>query len=253
MIPYTIVIPARYDSQRFPGKVMALLAGRPMIDHVYQRATESMAQAVTIATDDHRVFSHCHAQGMDVVLTSRCHRSGSDRIAELAHKRHWDDQAIVVNLQGDEPLAPPQILDQVASNLHARREAQMATLCEAVQSVEELFDPNVVKVVFDQLGYACYFSRAPVPWSREDFSMQEKVLPKQPVHFRHVGLYAYRAGFLRKLASTQPCDMEMVESLEQLRALYQGAKIHVEVAVQHSPPGVDTPDDLKRTELLVTN
>lgn len=250
MIDFKIVIPARYDSQRLPGKPMLEIKGRPMIAHVYDRALESGAQEVIVATDDHRIFTYCLQHQMKAELTSRCHRSGTDRIAEIAAKKQWPEDNIIVNLQGDEPLVPAVNLSLVAENLAQHAESVMATLCERITTDSELLDPNTVKVVRDRSGQALYFSRAPIPWWR-DGSDHQAQLPDFPVTYRHIGLYAYRAGFLRQFSNLAFTDLEMTESLEQLRVLEHGYKIHVGEASVPTPPSVDTTEDLDRIRQIM--
>lgn len=247
---FAVVIPARYASTRLPGKPLRLIRGMPMIEHVYRRALESGAVRVAIAVDDERVLEACNAFGADVVMTSADHASGTDRIAEVARGWECGDDAIIVNVQGDEPLIPPVLIRQVAENLSARPHASIATLCERIERVEDLFAPQVVKVVTDAQGYALYFSRAAVPWDRDAFAQDAAVLPATD-YFRHIGLYAYRAGFLREFAAWEPCPPEQAEALEQLRALWHGYRIHVAEAQARSAPGVDTQEDLTRVAALL--
>ncbi len=241
---FHVVIPARYASERLPGKPLREIAGKPMIQHVYECAVAAGAAGVIVATDDARIEQAVAAFGGDVCMTAATHRSGSERLAEVVTQRGYPDDQVIVNLQGDEPLMPPALVRQVAQNLHVNRKADLATLCFPVHSASELFDPHVVKVVFDAGGYALYFSRAPVPWDRDAFASTTDKLPEGCGHYRHVGLYAYRAGYLKRYATLSPSPLEKLESLEQLRVLWHGGEIHV--AVAESPPGhgVDTPADL---------
>ncbi len=235
---FKIVIPSRYASTRFPAKALAEINGKAMVQHVYERALESNAEQVIIATDDARIQKVAEGFNAEVCLTSTQHVSGSDRLAEVASIYNWPDDTIVVNVQGDEPLIPPENIRQVAANLDQRQEAAMATLTTPFVSDEELSSVNNVKVVCDKEGYALYFSRAVIPFNRDtDISIEYQ---------RHVGIYAYRAGYLRKFAKLEPAPVEIQEKLEQLRALWYGWKIHVATAVVKPPPGVDTPDDLER-------
>ncbi|HSP00035.1 MAG TPA: 3-deoxy-manno-octulosonate cytidylyltransferase [Thioalkalivibrio sp.] len=249
---YTVVIPARYASTRLPGKPLADIAGKPMIRHVYERACESRASRVVIATDDGRIESACAAFGAEVVMTSASHVSGTDRLEEVARKLGFGPDERVVNVQGDEPLIPPELIDQVAANLEAHPDAAIATLCERVSDPDSVFSPNVVKVVFDHRGMAHYFSRAPIPWARDawqtlsDASGSQLPLPAGISHYRHIGIYGYRVSLLRDFVTWAPAPTEMAESLEQLRALYNGARIHVEEACRVPPAGVDTAQDLAR-------
>lgn len=247
---FRVVIPARHASTRLPGKPLIDLGGRPMIRHVWDRAVASGAEEVVVATDDERIRTACEAFGARVCMTSPQHESGSDRIAEVADRNGWGDDAIVVNLQGDEPLTPPAIVAQVAENLARHADASMATLCTPIAHAGQVHDPHVVKVVFDREGYALYFSRAPIPWERDALDVETP--GASPHCFRHIGLYAYRAGFLRAYTRMESCVLERIERLEQLRALYNGARIHVGIAVEVPGQGVDTPEDIPRvTALLV--
>ena len=194
---FTVVIPARYGSSRFPGKPLKEIAGKPMIQHVWEQACKSSAERVVVATDDARIVEACNAFGAEVVLTREDHNSGTDRLAEVAEKLGLASDAIVVNVQGDEPLIPPSVIDQVAANLAAHTEARMATLAEPIEDVETLFNPNVVKVVSDLNGLALTFSRATLPWARDAFAKTRDVLPEGVPYRRHIGIYAYRAGFLQ--------------------------------------------------------
>lgn len=241
---FHVVIPARYASQRLPGKPLASLAGRPLIEHVYERALESGARDVTIATDDERVASACRVVGADVVLTDEAHESGTDRIAEVAATKGWDDEDIVVNLQGDEPLMPPTLIGDAVRKLIETR-AGIATLAAPITDNDELADPNAVKVVFDAHDQALYFTRAPIPHCRDT---REK---GKPLGWRHIGLYAYRVNTLKRLTRTPPCVLERTERLEQLRALWIGITIAIHVAASAPPPGVDTYDDLVRVESVL--
>lgn len=251
MSDFRVVIPARYASTRLPGKPLAEIAGRPMLQHVWQRAVESGAREIVIATDDARVDAAAMAFGGTVCLTSLSHQSGTDRIAEVADRFGWPDDAIVVNLQGDEPTMPPGLLRQVAESLATHRDAAIATLAVPVRVRDELFDPNVVKVVADAAGYALYFSRAPIPWHRDSFAVATGALPPGVAFWRHLGVYAYRAGFLRRFTGWPPAPVETCEALEQLRALWQGERIHVGLAVEMPGGGVDTPEDLERVRRLL--
>ncbi|MNF28359.1 3-deoxy-manno-octulosonate cytidylyltransferase [compost metagenome] len=248
---FTVVIPARFGSSRFPGKPLKLIAGKPMVQHVWEQARKSAAQHVVIATDDARIFEACQGFGAEVLMTRDDHNSGTDRLAEVAAQLGLAPDAIVVNVQGDEPLIPPALIDQVAANLAAHAEAGIATLAEAIDDVEALFNPNVVKVVADLHGLALTFSRAPLPWARDAFAQSRDNLPAGVPYRRHIGIYAYRAGFLHDFVSWGPCWLEDTEALEQLRALWHGVRIHVADAVQTPPPGVDTPEDLERVRRLL--
>lgn len=248
---FTVVIPARYASSRLPGKPLQGIAGKPMIQHVWEQACRSKAQRVVVATDDARIQTACQAFGAEVLLTRIEHNSGTDRLAEVAGRLELADDAIVVNVQGDEPLIPPAIIDQVAANLAAHPEAAIATLAEPIETAEALFNPNVVKVASDIHGLALTFTRAPLPWARDAFAASREQLPAGIPYRRHIGIYAYRAGFLRDFVAWGPCWLENIESLEQLRALWHGVRIHVTDALETPPAGVDTLDDLERVRRLL--
>ena len=244
-----VVIPARYASVRLPGKPLADIAGKPMVVRVHERALASGVGPVVVASDDERVVAVSRAHGADAVLTSGEHASGTDRIAEVVSLRGLDPRDVVVNVQGDEPLLPPSLIEQVATNLFRRGDCAMATLCEAIEHDDDVFNPDVVKVVFDARGRAAYFSRAPIPYCRGRFdaSAGAEPAPGRPrLHHRHIGLYAYRADFLHRFASLARAPSELAESLEQLRAIHHGYSIHVEAARERPGPGVDTPADLER-------
>ncbi len=248
---FSILIPARYHSTRLAGKALREIAGKPLIQHVYERAAASGAQSIVIATDDTRIETAARAFGAEVCMTSPDHPSGTDRIAEAIDILGLGDDRIVVNLQGDEPLIPVSALRQVAQNLTEHADAGAATLCEPLHSADLLFDPHVVKVVTDRGGFALYFTRAAVPWDREAFVDNPPALPDTPRHYRHIGLYAYRAGFLRAFVQWPPCELERTEVLEQLRILWYGHKIHVAQAQEPCPAGVDRESDVARLEALL--
>jgi len=248
---FRVVIPARYASTRLPGKPLADIGGRPMLAHVWQRAVESGAEQIVVATDDARIEAAARGFGAEVCLTRPDHQSGTDRIAEVAARHRWPDDAIVVNLQGDEPTLPPGLLRQVAAALTAHPDAAIATLAVPIAQRAELFDPNVVKVVADHAGYALYFSRAPIPWHRDSFPGGEGALPAGVAYWRHLGIYAYRAGFLARFVGWPPAPVEQCEALEQLRALWQGERIHVSLAREQPGAGVDTPEDLERVRRVL--
>ena len=242
---FTVLIPARMASSRLPDKPLADLAGLPMVVRVAQRANESSASRVVVATDDARVLAACQSHGVEAVMTRSDHLSGSDRLAEACEILKLKDQEIVVNVQGDEPLIAPESIDAVAKLLATRDDCSMSTLAHAIDAVEEFSSPHVVKVVLDARDTALYFSRAPIAWWRDGFSDGIHHLPS-PAPLRHVGLYAYRVAFLRVFPQLTPAPLEMLESLEQLRALWHGHRIAVHVS-EHAPgPGIDTPDDLAR-------
>ena len=243
---FIVVIPARLGSTRLPEKVLLDIAGKPMVRHVLERARASGAQRVIVAVDDERVAAA--VTGAETCRTSVTHRSGTERVAEVVDRLGLDRDAIVVNVQADEPLVPPALIHQVAMNLAAHPGSDVATLCEAISSADTVFDPNVVKVVRDDTGHALYFSRAPIPWRRARFPRRDDWRPGE--HFRHLGLYAYRAGYVRSYVRLAPSALEATESLEQLRVLAHGGRIHVDIAVASPGPGVDTEADLLRVRTL---
>ena len=244
---FVVVIPARYASARLPGKPLADIAGKPMVVHVADRSRESGAQEVIVATDDARIQQAVVQHGHTALMTRSDHASGTDRIAEIARARNWPDDHIVVNVQGDEPRIPPQLIRSVAEQLASHRNAAIATACHRVHCAAEMFDPNVVKVVLDKDGYAAYFSRAPIPYARDAFRVDTSRLPDGLPVYRHLGLYAYLCSFLKIYSTLAPAAVEQFESLEQLRALWHGYRISVAVTDQAPDPGVDTPEDLEKT------
>lgn len=244
---FVVAIPARFGSQRLPGKPLLPIAGVPMVVHVARRALATGADEVVVATDDERIANALDGCGVGVVMTRADHASGSDRLAECAALRGWSADTIVVNLQGDEPLAPVSGIRAVAQTL-ANGDAPMATLAVPLHDSAELFDPNVVKLVRDVRGNALYFSRAPMPWPRDAFMSDRDELPDDVPFLRHVGIYAYRAGFLAQLSKLPRTPLETAESLEQLRALEHGHAIAVGMAPEPFPGGVDTFADLARAE-----
>jgi len=248
---FHVAIPARRASARFPGKMLAPLRGKPMLQWVYERARASAARDVLIATDDESILTAAAGFGGTARMTSFAHASGTDRLAELAAIEHWPDADIVVNVQGDEPLIPPAIIDQVAALLESDAEASVATLAAPVVSLAEFLDPNAVKVVTDLKGRALYFSRAPIPWNRDGapagWSSQSVFAGAR----RHVGIYAYRVGALRRLAFFPPSALEKTERLEQLRALENGLLIRVADAAEKPGPDVNTAEDLERVAALL--
>ena len=246
---FTVVIPARYQSTRLPGKPLADIGGKPMIQWVYEQSLLAGAERVIIATDDARVEQAVKAFGGTVCMTSPDHQSGTERLAEVVALMGIEDDHIIVNVQGDEPLIPPAIVRQVADNLAASN-APMATLAVEIDHESEVFNPNAVKVVTDKDGYALYFSRASIPWDRDNFASEDKTIV-QPL-MRHIGIYAYRAGFINTYINWQPSQLEKIECLEQLRVLWYGEKIHVAVALEAPPAGVDTPEDLELVRSIVT-
>ncbi|MFD2179686.1 3-deoxy-manno-octulosonate cytidylyltransferase [Veronia pacifica] len=245
---FTVVIPARYDSSRLPGKPLADIGGKPMVQWVYEQSVKSGATRVIVATDDQRIVDAVEAFGGEACMTSADHQSGTERLAEVIEVFQLADDELIINVQGDEPLIPPAVIRQVAENL-SQSKAPMATLAINIDHKDEVFNPNVVKVVTDKEGYAIYFSRATIPWDRNNFS-------KDPIEVhndlkRHIGIYGYRAGFIGKYIGWEPSPIERIESLEQLRVLWYGEKIHVDVAIEVPPPGVDTPEDLENVRQLL--
>ena len=247
-LDFVVAVPARYAASRLPGKPLRELGGEPLVLHVARRALAAGAREVWLATDDARVAAAVQdVAGVRVAMTSPAHASGTDRLAECAAIAGWGDDTLVVNLQGDEPFAPPSGIRAVAATLAASG-APMATLAEPVADAAMLFDPNTVKLVRAASGDALYFSRAPLPWPRDAFARDRATLPSGGHWLRHIGIYAYRAGFLRAFARMPPGTLERIESLEQLRVLEAGHRIAVALAPQPFPPGVDTPGDLARAE-----
>ena len=246
MPDFVVVIPARYASSRLPGKALADIAGKPMVVHVAERAREAGAAEVIVATDDGRVLHAVARHGHTAMMTREDHASGTDRIAEVAALRGWSAQQIVVNVQGDEPRIAPGLIRAVAQQLAGHADAAIATVCHPINDDAEMFDPNAVKVVVDKDGYALYFSRAPIPYARDAFGSDRSRLPEGLPAYRHLGLYAYRCGFLRTYSTLAPTAIEQFESLEQLRALWHGHRISVAITDQAPEPGVDTPADLEK-------
>ena len=247
---FTALIPARYASTRLPGKPLAAIGGVPMVVRVAQRAERAGAERVVVATDDERIRAAVEKHGVACRLTRGDHPTGTDRLAEAAMQLDLADDAIVVNVQGDEPLLAPELIRAVADLLAAHPDAAIATACHAIDDPAEAFNPNVVKVVLDRVGYALYFSRATIPWARDAFAISRAALPPNLPLYRHYGLYAYRAGFLRRFPSLPPAPVERFEALEQLRALWHGHRIVVQVAAGTPAPGVDTEEDLARVRAI---
>ncbi len=248
---FKVVIPARYASTRLPGKPLLPIAGKPMIQHVYERAISSGADDIVIATDDQRVQQACDVFSAQCCMTAEEHQSGTDRIAEVIEKMQWADDSIIVNLQGDEPLIDGKLIKQLAFDLAAHPSAEIATLSTPIHTAAELLDPHVVKVITDKEGFALYFSRAAIPWDRDAFAIDMQELPQNSSHYRHIGLYAYKAGFIRHYSQLQPCYIEQTESLEQLRALWNGFPIHVSMTENPPGHGIDTQQDLERVQRLL--
>ncbi|WP_288320225.1 3-deoxy-manno-octulosonate cytidylyltransferase [uncultured Haemophilus sp.] len=248
---FTVIIPARYASSRLPRKPLADIAGKPMIQHVWEKTQQAGANRVIIATDHEEIEQVAKTFGAEVCMTSTEHNSGTERLAEVIEKMAIADDEIIVNVQGDEPLIPPVIIQQVAQNL-AENQVNMATLAVKLETKEELFNPNCVKVVTDQKGMALYFSRAAIPFARDYFAdCNDAFFASQP-YLRHIGIYAYRAKFVNQYICWQPTVLEKLESLEQLRALWYGEKIHVELAKEAPQVGVDTLEDLERVRQILS-
>lgn len=247
---FTVLVPARLQSSRLPRKVLADLGGVPMVVRVAQRAQLSQAARVVVAADDAEIVQACEAHHIDCVLTRADHATGSDRLAEACTLLQLDGEDAVVNVQGDEPLIEPGLIDACAALLASRPDCVMSTAAHAIATTSELDNPNVVKVVLDGASRALYFSRAPIPWWRDGYGAGISQLP-DPLPLRHIGLYGYRAGFLRRFPLLPPSPLEAIESLEQLRVLWHGERIAVHVSAQRPGPGVDTPDDLARVRKLL--
>lgn len=247
---FDVIIPARYASSRLPGKPLADIAGKPMVQRVYEQAVKSAAERVVVATDDMRVAEAVRAFGGEVCMTSAEHASGTDRLQEVAANLGLSAERILVNVQGDEPLIPPAVIDQVAGNLARNTAAGVATLAEPIARIEDFLNPNVVKVVAEESGLARYFSRAPIPWPRDAFAAERSALPAGLNPRRHIGIYAYRAAQLNLFVSWPVAPLEQFEALEQLRFLYNGQAIHVADAIEEVPGGVDTEQDLQRMRSL---
>jgi 3-deoxy-manno-octulosonate cytidylyltransferase (CMP-KDO synthetase) len=248
---FRVVIPARFGSARLPGKPLLPLAGKPMIQWVYERARRSSAQQVIVATDDERIARSVRELGGEAQMTDAAHASGTDRIAEIARRERWRDSEIVVNLQGDEPLMPEALLDQVAALMDRYGSADLTTLSVPLESVAALLDPNVVKVVADRAQRALFFSRAPIPWSRD--GARDGLLSQRSHELsqRHLGLYAYRVGSLLRLASLPPSPLELLEKLEQLRALENAMDVRVAPAAVPPGPDVNTAEDVSAVAALL--
>lgn len=257
---FRVVIPARYASSRLPGKPLADIGGRPMVLHVLERALQAGAESVVVATDDVRVQQVVEAAGFQAMMTSPDHQSGTERLVEVAEAQGWPDDTLVVNVQGDEPLIDSELIREAARQLVLHDDAVMATLAHPIHDHADFVNPNVVKVVPDQAGYALYFSRAPIPWPRDAFATQSansnnvgaagQPMPHDLGALRHIGLYAYRAGFLRTYASLSPSPLERFEMLEQLRVLWHGYRISLGITLTAPAPGVDTAEDLARVRRL---
>lgn len=271
---FTVIIPARYASSRFPGKPLADISGKPMVVHVAERAAKSGAAEVLVATDHPEIATAAEQYGFTAVMTRGDHVSGTDRVAEVSKKRGYAGHRIIVNIQGDEPLIAPELIREVAQNLQDHAEAEVSTACHPIEDPADILNPNVVKVVLDNQGYALYFSRAPIPFARDAFTRSLvprdaftrshdsakniyaagiSAIPDGLPAFRHIGIYGYRAGFLKRYARLAPSPLEQFEALEQLRVLWHGYKISVALARDVVPPGVDTPEDLQRLKRSLRN
>lgn len=249
---FTVIIPARFASSRLPGKPLADIAGKPMIQHVFEKAQQSGADRIIIATDNEQVAEAARHFGAEVCMTAESHNSGTERLAEVVEKLNLADDEIIVNIQGDEPLIPPVIVRQVAENL-AKFDVKMASLAVKIQDPAELFNPNAVKVVTDKSGYVLYFSRAVIPYDRDQFMDLTDVAKAQlsEIYLRHIGIYAYRAGFIKQYVRWAPTELENLEKLEQLRVLWHGERIHVELAKEVPAVGVDTAEDLEKVRSIL--
>jgi 3-deoxy-manno-octulosonate cytidylyltransferase (CMP-KDO synthetase) len=248
-LSFKVVIPARYASSRLPGKALLDLGGKPMFMRVAEQAAASGAEEVLLATDHPDILNAALAEGLRAILTDKGHASGTERLAEVAAKEAWPPDTLVVNVQGDEPLIPPALIREAAETL-ADSGADIATFAHLIADAEEFFNPNVVKVVLNRMGDALFFSRAPIPYARDAFSRGRAALPQGLPAYRHVGLYAYRAAFLRDFSRIEASSLEGFESLEQLRALWHGYRIRVALTSEPLPPGVDTPEDAERMRAL---
>ncbi|MDI1293579.1 MAG: 3-deoxy-manno-octulosonate cytidylyltransferase [Methylobacter sp.] len=250
-VRFKVVIPARYGSTRLPGKPLLNIAGKPMIAHVCERAQEADADDVIVATDDVRIFQAVSDLGFKAVMTRADHQSGTERIAEVARLCGWAGDEIIVNLQGDEPLIPPTYIRDVAAVLASQQQAGIATLAAKITDPEEIFNPNAVKVVLNKAGYALYFSRAPIPWERDAFTLAGGKPSGKSPYLRHIGLYAYTVDFLNRYCLWDASMLESVESLEQLRILWHGEAVRVKVVDRTPAAGVDTQEDLLRVEQVL--
>lgn len=248
---YTIVIPARFAATRLPGKPLRQIAGKSLLQHVFECATKTRASQIIVATDDARIRDVATGFGAEVCMTAHTHQSGTQRINEVIQARRIPDQEIIVNLQGDEPLMPAACVEQVTALLAQHNEAHVATLATSITSDDDVFNSNVVKVVLDKHGQALYFSRASIPWQRGSYEQQRIDRSADWSCLRHIGLYAYRAAYIKEYVALPPSPLEQLESLEQLRVLWHGGKIVVGQAVQVPGPGVDTEQDLERVSKLM--
>ncbi len=245
MVDFRVIIPVRYDSHDFAGKALANINGKPMLQYVYENAKASGAEDVCIATDDNRIAQVASDFGAYVYITANDHRSGTERLAETVVALGLEADEIVVCLQADQPLLPPKIIRRLAENLDAHQNVRVASVCVPIENSEELFSPGITKVVLNHRNHALYFSRAPIPWQRHEFE-KEQIAELNGSHYRHIGIYAYRVGFLDDYMSWEPCKAECTESLEQLRILWYGARMHMLISDIDCPLGVETQGDLER-------
>jgi 3-deoxy-manno-octulosonate cytidylyltransferase (CMP-KDO synthetase) len=243
-----IVIPSRYNSSRLPGKPLKLIAGKTMIQRVYEQAAKSGIKSICVATDDLRIQAEVESFGGLVVMTREDHQSGTDRLAEVCEKQGWDESDIVLNLQGDEPLMPPEVI-QFLADIASKTDAAISTLATPITTIEDIFNPNIVKVVMDATGKAHYFSRAPIPWDRDEWAENKSEVSSTP-RYRHLGMYAYRVSTLKKIPELPACEIEKIESLEQLRPLYNGIEIQVGIIDEAPDHGIDTEEDLLRVNAV---
>ncbi len=246
---FSVIIPARYKSTRLPGKMLLDIAGKPMVQHTYERAVESGAENVVIATDDNRIAEVAEGFGAKVVMTAETHASGTERLSEAVQALEYEDDDIVVCLQGDEPLIKSKIIRELAEGLAEHDNVKIASVCEPIHDVDELFDPHVVKVVLNRRHYAMYFSRAPIPWELKSFENKNDITLADH-HYRHLGIYGYRVSFLEDYMGWVACPLEKLESLEQLRTLWHGGRVFMHVSDTKTPPGIDTEKDLDRVRKM---
>lgn len=250
---FRVVIPARYNSTRLPGKPLLKIAGKPMLQHVYDRAVRSGAVSVVVATDDDRIRNVAEEFGATVCMTSPDHESGTERLAEAVVALGYLEDEIIVNVQGDEPLIPPIVIRQVADDLVRYENARVATLYEHITRADDLLNPNIVKVVMNKRGYALYFSRAPIPWERDSFPLKpdKSGTPISAQHYRHIGIYAYHARFLQEYMEWETCALEQMERLEQLRVLWNGGRVHLTEAQEKIPRDVNTKEDFEIVKRII--
>lgn len=244
---FRVIIPARYASTRLPGKVLIDIGGKTMLQRVYERAVESGADSVVIATDDAKISKAARSFGAKVCMTSAEHQNGTERVAEAALAMDYSPEEIVVNVQGDQPFILPQAIRQVAEDLDKHDNVKVNSICERITDGKDLFDPSIIKVVLNWRNYAMYFSRAPIPWDIDSFKEAKKVAATE-FHYRHVGLYGFRVSFLQEYIEWSASPLEKMESLEQLRILWNGVRMHMVITKDRIPPEVNTPEDLKKVD-----